>query len=136
MELTHKERYIRLFQGKPVDRAPFYLIMGPSKQALDRWAREGLEVELDPGDEESYSRAGQKVSEMFGFDTGRGFMLPSNGFVWPEFPEEVIEETDDVVHQRTRWGSVKRQPKGVGRMALQETAPVTHWDSWEPFKEL
>ena len=45
MNLTHKQRYLRLFAGQPVDRAPFYLIMGPSEQALDRWVTEGLEDE-------------------------------------------------------------------------------------------
>ena len=133
--MTHKERYIRLFRGEPVDRAPFYLIMGPSWQALERWVTEGLDVELDPDRPETYSRASAHVCDMFGFDTNRGLKLPINGFVWPEFPEEVINETSDTRYLRTRWGSVKRQPKGVGRVALQETAPVTDWSGWEPIKE-
>ncbi|TFH05961.1 MAG: hypothetical protein E4H09_01150 [Spirochaetales bacterium] len=57
MSLTHKDRYIRLFRGEPVDRAPFYLIMGPSAQALDRWVTEGLDVDLDTTDPASYARA-------------------------------------------------------------------------------
>ena len=94
MGLTHKERYIRLFQGKPVDRAPFYLIMGPSRQALERWVSEGLDVALDRGDLGSYRRASKTVRDMFGFDTSRGYMLQIRAFVWPEFPEDVITETD------------------------------------------
>ncbi len=134
MELTHKERYLRLFNGEPVDRAPFYLIMGPSRQALDRWSNEGLEVELDVHDPMSYRRASAKVRDMFGFDTNRGYMLEIRAFVWPEFPEEVIDENNDYVHLRTKWGSVKRLPKEGGRMALQETPLVTDWESWEKIK--
>ena len=135
MELTHKERYIRLFKGEPVDRVPFYLIMGPSKQTVKRWITEGFEAEVDDNDFMTYRHAGKKILDMFGFDTSRGVMLPVRAFVWPEFPEEVIEETDDYIYQRTRWGSVKRGPKNVGRMMLQESPPVTDWKSWEPFKE-
>ena len=133
--MTHKERYVSLFRGKPVDRAPFYLIMGPSQQALERWVTEGLDVALDSDDPASYERASEQVRDMFGFDTNRGLMLPVNGFVWPEFKEEVLEETDDHVIRRTAWGSVKRGSKTKGRMLLQDSAPVTDWESWEPIKE-
>ena len=133
--MTHKERYIRLFRGEPVDRAPFYLIMGPSWQALERWVTEGLDVALDPERPETYYRASAQVRDMFGFDTNRGLKLPINGFIFPEFTEEVIGETSGTLLLRTASGSVKRQPKGVGRAALQETAPVTDWESWEAIKD-
>lgn len=135
MELTHKERYIRLFKGEPVDRAPFNLIMGPSRQAMERWVTEGLDAEIVKDDPGSYSRVSRQVRDMFGFDTSRGYILPVHAFVWPEYREEVIEETDEYAYQRTKWGSVKRGRKDVGRMLLQETPPVTGWESWEPFKE-
>ena len=134
-ELTHKERYVRLFRGEPVDRAPFNLIMAPNNQAIKRWATEGLDVEIDQDDPESYNRARDQITKMFGYDIRRGYMLKIRGFIWPEFPEEVISETDEMVSLKTRWGGIKRQPKGLGRMALQEEAPVTDWESWEPFKE-
>ncbi|TFH04275.1 MAG: hypothetical protein E4H09_03845 [Spirochaetales bacterium] len=118
-----------------MDRAPFYLIMGPSAQALDRWVTEGLDVDLDATDPASYARAAATVRDMFGFDTNRGVMLPVEGFVWPEFPEVVVEETDENIYRRTRWGSIKRGSKVLGRMLLQESAPVTDWASWESIKE-
>ena len=134
MELTHKERYVRLFTGEPVDRAPFYLIMGPSRQAMERWATEGLDIEIDRNDPLSYRRASESIRNRFGFDSSRGYLLPVHAFVWPEFPEEIVEETDDYIYQRTKWGSLKRGAKDVGRMQLQEMPPVTDWESWEPYK--
>jgi hypothetical protein len=135
MELSHKERYLRLFRGEPVDRAPFYLIMGPSAQALDRWATEGLEVEIERGNPETCRRALAHILRKFGFDSQRGYPLEVNGFVWPEFPEEVIDENETMALVRTAWGSVKRQPKGVGRIALQDSPVVTDWDSWRSIRE-
>jgi hypothetical protein len=102
MDPTHKKRYVRLFRGQPVDRAPFYLIMGPSNQAIDRWLSEGLNVEIDQNDPEFYNRTKDQISRMFGFDTRRGYMISVRGFIWPEFPEEVISETREVVYARTR----------------------------------
>ena len=134
MELSHKERYIRLFRGQEVDRAPFYLIMGPSQQALERWADEGLEVDLQPGNADSYRRASSTVCGMFGFDTNRGYMLRVNAFVWPEFEEALVGEREGFEFRRTKWGSVKRTPRRSGRMQLQETPPVTDRESWEEIK--
>ena len=133
--MTHKERYIRLFKGESVDRAPFYLIMSPSWQALRRWSTEGLDVELHSDDPSSYTRAANAVRDMFGFDSNRGYMLRVNAFVWPEFEEEVIEEREGFLYERTKWGSIKRLGRDVRRMALQEAPPVTDWASWEPIKE-
>ena len=134
--MTHKERYVRLFRGESVDGAPFYLIMPPSRRALERWQTEGLEVQLEQNDPLSYRRAVDGIRGMFGFDTNRGYTLPLNAFVWPEFDEEIIEELEGFVYERTKWGSIKRAPKKVHRMALQDIPPVTDWRSWEPFKEL
>ena len=134
MELTHKERFVRLFNGESVDRAPFYLVMRPSIQAIDRWVSEGLDLELSGTDAESRAEARDDIRDMFGFDTNRGFLLPVNGFVWPEFEETVIDETEESVYRRTKWGGVKRGMKDVGRMLLQEEPAVTDWESWEPFK--
>lgn len=134
MGLSHKERFVRLFQGLQVDRAPFNLVMGASRQALDRWATEGLDVAISTDDLSGYQDAMRTIEAMFGFDTKRGYMLPVKAFVWPEYSEEVIDETAEYVYQRTRWGSVKRGAKHVGRMLLQESPPVTDWNSWEKIK--
>ena len=134
--MTHKERYVRLFQGKAVDRAPFYLIMGPAMPTLDRWQREGLDCRLDPDNRASYFAAAEEIRKSMGFDTVRGLKLNVHSFVWPEYEEKIIEETATYNYKRTKWGSIKRGEKGVRkRMFLQDSAPVKDWNSWEAIKE-
>ncbi len=47
MDLTNRERYIRLFNGEPVDHAPFLDIMGFWPSTIQRWRGEGLNVPED-----------------------------------------------------------------------------------------
>ena len=42
MDLSNRERFLRLMRGEPVDRAPFFPCFGPWPQTLERWHREGL----------------------------------------------------------------------------------------------
>ena len=122
MELTNRDRFVRLFQGLPVDRAPFNMVMGRAAQTLVRWADEG-KITLDGTDPESRNRAKQRIFEMMGFDFGRGPMLQVNAFVCPEYPEEVIGREGGHTIARTKWGGSKRIPPEGGRMSLQETPP-------------
>lgn len=133
--LTHKERFVRLFRGLPVDRAPFNMVMGIAAETLERWAEEGLAISLDPRNPESYRLARERIFGMMGFDIGRGPMLRVNAFLCPEYPEEVIEHRDGFDRVRTKWGAVKRVPAARGRMALMETPPVTDRESWEMIRD-
>ena len=135
MELTQKERFLRLFKGQPVDRAPFYLTMAPNRQAMMRWADEGFDLGYDPERPTTVHDARLRIVQMFGFESQRGFMLPVRAYLWPEFEEEVIGETGEYVVERTRWGALKRGYKNVGRMPLQEDPPVKDREGWERLKD-
>ena len=42
MNLTKRERFLRLFQGKEVDRVPFVEMMGVWDSSIQRWKDEGV----------------------------------------------------------------------------------------------
>ena len=63
MELTNRERFVRLFRGEPVDRAPFFQFMGAWESSIERWKTEGLDPEATR----------QSIREMMGFDSHRGY---------------------------------------------------------------
>lgn len=55
---THRERFLRLFQFKEVDRIPDHEV-GFWTETIDRWHREGLPLER---------RTNRDVLHYFGFD--------------------------------------------------------------------
>ncbi len=69
MELNNRARFVRLFNGEPLDRAPFLDIMGVWESAIQRCKTEGLDRE-----------ATRKTAfNMVRFDGARGYKLPING---------------------------------------------------------
>ena len=125
MELTNRERFVRLFKGQPVDRAPFFQFMGAWPSSIRRWQTEGLE-----GEPTRHS-----LWRMTGFEGHRGYFLPVKSLVWPEFEPEVVEEQGDVVLIRDRWGGIQRTRRGSEVMALTIDGAVRDRASWEALKE-
>lgn len=70
MTLTSQQRFVRLFNGQPVDRAPFLDIMNFWPSSLARWKTEGL----------AQDATGETVRDIVGFDGRRGYMLPVKRF--------------------------------------------------------
>lgn len=125
MALNNRERFVRLFNGDPVDRVPFLDIMGFWQSTLDRWKTEGLAADATR----------TTVKEIIGFDGGRGFMLPIKGFIWPEFEREVLEEDGTRIKLRNRWGGIELALKDSGVMPITISGPVKDRATWEAIKE-
>lgn len=125
MKLTNRERYVRLFNGEPVNRAPFFDIMGAWPSAVERWKTEGLDKDATR----------ETVFDMMGFDSHRGFMLPVKGFIWPEFEREILEEDGDTIFFRGRWGATKRWLRDSEVLPLIISGPVRDRASWQAVKE-
>jgi len=122
--MTNRQRYLRLFDGEPLDRVPFLDIMGHWASALARWKTEGLAADA------TY----ETVSRMIGFDGRRGEKLPVKGFIWPEFQPEVIRRDGDRILTRNRWGAVEQTKADSQVMPLTMTGPVTDRASWRRVK--
>lgn len=125
MTLTHRERFMRLFNGEPVDRVPFLDIMGFWPSSLARWKTEGLA----PG------ATVQTVRDLIGFDGHRGYKLPIRGYIWPEFEREVLSENSGSILVRNRWGALERNLVGSELMPITIEGPVTDHRSWDAIKE-
>ena len=125
MELTNRERFVRLFRGQPVDRAPFLQFMAAWPSSIERWKREGLGS--DP--------TRHTLWRTMGFDGLRGYFLPVKGFVWPEFEAQVLEEHGDVRLVRGRWGGTMRTQRDEAFLPLTFDAAVHDRESWEAIKE-
>jgi len=125
--MTHKERFVSLFGGKPVDRAPFLDYMGPCnfKSCIPRWKAEGLAADADA----------DEVRRIVGFDYVRGYMLRAKYLFYPEFEVETLRRDGDIVYTRNKWGGVEVNRIGSEVMPLTLSGPVTDRASWERVRE-
>jgi len=121
MTLTHRERFMRLFNGEPVDRVPFLDIMGFWPSSLARWKTEGLDPDATV----------QTVRDLIGFDGHRGYKLPIRGFIWPEFEREVLAEDIGSILVRNRWGALERNLPGLDHGVPNDVS----WDDYRYFYE-
>jgi hypothetical protein len=123
--LTNRERYLRLFNGEDVDRAPFLDIMGYWDSSLERWKREGL----------AQDATRKTVHKLIGFDGGRGLKLPVKAFIWPEFEPQEVRRDGEKVFTRNNWGAIEVNITGSELMPLTIEGPVSDRKSWEQVKE-
>jgi uroporphyrinogen decarboxylase len=124
MTLTMRERYVRLFHGQPVDRVPFWDIMGMWPSAIARWKREGLAQDATV----------ETIRQIVGFDGHRGFQLPVTAFIWPEFDRQVVERQADHLTVRNRWGAIEQTCVDSEVMPLTIQGAVHDRASWRAIK--
>ena len=125
--MTHRERFVSLFQGLPVDRAPFIDLMGVCnyRSCLPRWKREGLAAGADV----------KEVQSIVGFDYARGFLLQAKYLFYPEFDVEMIRRDGDKTFSRNRWGGIEIQKDDSEFMPLTLEGVVKDRKSWDAVKE-
>ncbi len=83
--MDHRERFLRVFRFKDVDRVPDYEF-GYWTETIDRWHREGLPLEKrDNRDIELYLG-------LEGWDCGE--WLPIRTGLWPTLPTRILEERE------------------------------------------
>lgn len=82
-------RYYRTFTYQSVDHVPD-VEFGYWPQTIRRWLREGMELELSPGEQNQMFLG--KLDRFLGFDTDNQFGLGLRTHMNPTFQEEVIEK--------------------------------------------
>jgi uroporphyrinogen-III decarboxylase len=125
MQLTHRERFVRTFAGKEVDRAPFMNLFDIWPSSLKRWKGEGLAAHATQ----------ETVWKLMGFDGGRGLRLPINGFIWPEYEVREVERNAERILARSRWGALELSQPDSEVMAIAVRGPVQDRASWAEVKE-
>ena len=125
--MTHRERFVRLFTGEPVDRAPFIDYMGKCNfgSCLTRWKKEGLPEAADRED----------IIRIIGFDYSRGYYLNAKLLFYPEFEVSLIKNEGDLIYRRNKWGGLELQKEGSELMPLTLEGPVCDRYSWDSVKE-
>jgi len=127
MELTHKDRFNRLFKGEPVDRVPFLDYMGKCNynSCLARWKTEGLNVDATWDD----------IQHIIGFDYSRGIFVNAKMLVYPEYEPVAIGREGNRFFMRNKWGGLETQLDGSELMPVTVEGAVHDRKSWELCKE-
>jgi len=125
--MTHRERFVRLFRGENVDRAPFIDYMGVCNfgSCLPRWKSEGLDSNANWED----------VRKIVGFDYARGYFLHAKLLFYPEFEPVFIKRNGDKTFTKNRWGGLEIQKDGSEFMPITIEGPVKDRYTWESVKE-
>ena len=125
--MTHRERFVRLFNGESVDRAPFIDMMGTCNfpSCLPRWKTEGLAADADRAE----------VQRIIGFDYERGYYIYVNTFFSPEFEVELLRNEEGKSYRKNKWGALEVQKDGSELMPLTLEGPVKDRYSWDAVKE-
>jgi len=114
--MTSRERIWKALHHEEPDRVP--IDDGPWRTTIERWRREGLPE-------------GQSPAQYFGYEFVKFGV--DNSF---RFPEETIEETDDYIIKRDKWGMLKKDWKqGTSTPQLLDFK-IKSRDEWEEYKKL
>jgi len=100
-DMTLRERWNRAMHFQPVDRLP-NMEFGYWAETLPAWREQGLPDSID-------SEA--KAYAYFGIEDWR--TAPVNPMLFPRFPEEVVEETDEYIVHRDAEGALRQEAKGT-----------------------
>lgn len=123
--MTHRERFLAVAKGQPVDRMPFWY-GGPRASTFAAWRRQGLTDDL-------LARWGEFTKTDPTMGIGKLYCGPV-----PPFPEIVIKEEGNYRWWRDHWGVLRRdaikQPTDgfVTRQYLEFF--VKDWETWEEMK--
>jgi len=121
--MTHRERFVSLFNGQLVDRVPFLDYMGPCnyRSCISRWKTEGLAADADI----------DSVRRIIGFDYVRGFRLHAKPLFYPEFEEILVRAEENKTFSQNKWGGLEIQKIGSELMPITIEGFVKDRESWE-----
>ena len=114
--LTTHERVSRMYAHKEADRVP--ISDSPWRVTIERWHREGMPDTLTYVDYFDLDRFGR-----FGVDNS------------PQFPVQVVEETDEYVIHTTKWGATLKNWKHIASTPEFLDFTITGPDQWRAAKE-
>jgi hypothetical protein len=141
--MTDKQRFHAIMDFQPFDRILRWE-QGFWGGAVERWYREGMPRKSGVSGNPAFGdtvrgpatpvAAGDKicpdVTDGAGLDKPT-LRIPVEMFLWPKFPEEVLEETADQVTMRDEMGIVKRIPKAKDSIPHFIQWPVVTRDDFE-----
>lgn len=149
--MNARERYLALMSFEPVDRTMKWEF-GYWAGALRRWTQEGLDIRgevpdwlgdgevvlgeaacADPSDVNPRRPRDMAVHDQCHLDAGFR-RLPVNILMYPEFPEEVLEDHGEWFLSRDKMGAIRREHKGRTSVPRLVGWAVSSRDEWEQLK--
>jgi len=120
--MNHRERFLRVFEFKEVDRVPDYEF-GYWDETIDRWHKEGLPQHL---------HTNQDVEKFFGLEGWDTIeFIPVRMGLWPPPPSKVIREYDDKEVVRDGLGGMYIRKKYTSSIPQYIKPPLKNRDDWE-----
>jgi len=113
--MTSRERVLAALNHEESDRVPIQ--DSPWVASIERWHKEGMPVDVNPAEYFDY----EIVS--FGADTS------------PQFPVEVVKETDKYIIHTTSFGGLRRDHKDYSTTPEIVDYPCKTREDWERIKE-
>jgi uroporphyrinogen decarboxylase len=115
--MTSHERFRRMFAHQEADRIP--IIDSPWEATIERWQNEGMPTEVG-------------YVDYFGLDKMASASFTDNS---PQFPAQVISETDTDVTYTSAWGVTMRQWKHAASTPEFLDFTIVDADSWYKAKQ-
>jgi len=123
--LNHRERFLRTFEFKNVDRVPDYEF-GYWDETIDRWHREGLPLE------KKTNRDIELYLGLEGWDCIE--MLPIRTGLWPVLPERIIKEEGDRAIVDDGMGGIYIRTTTSSSVPHYIRHPLKSREDWERLK--
>ena len=114
--VTSRERFIRMFNHQEADRIP--VIEYPWKATVERWHREGMPADVS-------------VEDFFDMDKVAEIRVDTT----PQYPVEVVEETEEYQIRTTSWGVTMRNWRHAGGTPEYLDFTIVDRESWEEAKK-
>jgi len=123
--LKHRERFLRTFQFKDVDRVPNYEF-GYWTETIDRWHRDGLPLE------KRNDRDIELYLGLEGWDCGE--WLPLRSGFWPPLPGRIIKEEGDRAIVDDGMGGICIRTVSTSSPSQYIRYPLKTREDWEKLK--
>lgn len=123
--MNHKERFLRTFEFKDVDRVPDYEF-GYWTETIDRWHKEGLPME---------KRTDRDIELYLGLEGWDCIeMLPIRTGLWPTLPERIMREEKDRAIVEDGMGGIYIRTTTSSSVPHYIRHPLKSRDDWEKLK--
>ena len=116
------ERFVKCLLGEPIDHVPFGAGIGwhPWGETLQRWQQESSDPNFNYAEAFGYEPSCRSIPFIYG--------------IYPEFPTEVLEETENRIVWRDARGVTQRGRKDGGSIPEFLDYPVKTPDDWQKLK--
>ncbi|MBS7648699.1 hypothetical protein KEJ17_03510, partial [Candidatus Bathyarchaeota archaeon] len=123
--MNHRERFLRTFEFKDVDRVPDYEF-GYWTETIDRWHKEGLPME---------KRTDRDIELYLGLEGWDCIeMLPIRTGLWPTLPERIMREERDRAIVEDGMGGIYIRTTTSSSVPHYIRHPLKSRDDWEKLK--